>query len=133
MDKTNANADRDQAVMAQIADILRIRGVLDGLETAEDVLVFAVARLHEGVLRSRAAELDRHMVWRANLNEPPAEGLPDFFLANFRFGAKTPSELMKPVEVDANRKERWPPPGKPAPFGRHHRQRHGADTVAWPR
>jgi hypothetical protein len=71
---------------AQIDEILRIRGPHDGLKSIydvvnfalnqlrervpscdEDVGVFAVDRLYQRVLKSRAAELERHLVWRKNL------------------------------------------------------------------
>lgn len=70
----------------QIQDILRIRGPHEGLKTVNDVVVFAinqlrqkatshnedaeafaVDQLHQKVLKSRAAELERHLIWRRNL------------------------------------------------------------------
>jgi len=51
----------------QIEEILRIRGPQDGLACDEDVVIFAVNQLHQRVLKSRSAELDRLLVWRKNL------------------------------------------------------------------
>jgi len=71
---------------AQIDEIVRIRGPHDGLTSANDVVIFAlnqlreripgrdedveafaVDQLHQRVLKSRAAELERHLIWRRNL------------------------------------------------------------------
>jgi len=112
MNHSDNVTERDRRVIGQIADILRIRGAEDSLRNAEDVLVLAVERLHQRVVRSRAAELDRHMVWRAGLNEVVPEDLPDFFLANFRIHEITPSYLMKPVGNTTTREGRQLTTGK---------------------
>lgn len=52
----------------QIDEILRIRGPHDCLTSEEDVITFAVAQLHDRVLKSRTAELERSLIWRQNLN-----------------------------------------------------------------
>ena len=131
MNLSETVTERDRHVIDQIADILRVRGAQDSLKNAEDVLVFAIAQLHQRVLQSRSAELDRHMVWRVGLKESVPEGLPDFFLANFPIQGITQSYFTKPVGNAATRKGRPLPTGKaPAPR-RLDRRRTG--TVAWPR
>ena len=56
-----------ERMQEEINDILRICGPQNSLTTDEDVVLFAVDELHRKVLMSRAAELDRLLVWRTNL------------------------------------------------------------------
>ena len=56
-----------ERLQKQIDEIIRIRGPHDCLSCDQDVVTFAVNQLHEKVLKSRAAELERLLVWRRNL------------------------------------------------------------------
>lgn len=64
----------------KIEAIIDLRGPHDGLRSAKDVVAYAlkqtapscgenaaIDQLYERVIMSRAAELERHLVWRRNL------------------------------------------------------------------
>ena len=56
--------NRQERMLDRIDEILRIRGVEDGLRSRQDVMYFAITDLWKKVRQSRSADLDLYSVCR---------------------------------------------------------------------
>ena len=106
-DQRSIDKSRDR-IMEQIDEILRIRGAQDCLNCEEDVVLFAVEELHQKTLKSRAAELDRLLVWRQNFEVKYPGPSQKKFCQVFPISAK------KPVLVSAAGTQGNSPKGRTA-------------------